>query len=129
MTIKVLSQISVTSTAVRSVHLVETSAPLRKQQAAILEPHLKRLGCSLQFHDTIDELEPDNEVFTALLAHEFFDALPFRVIQVGTSIYTSPNIGSLTYARSVQRKVGQKFSLTTFCHPTPLLPPRLPLWM
>jgi NADH dehydrogenase [ubiquinone] 1 alpha subcomplex assembly factor 7 len=65
-----------------SVHLVETSRPLRAQQEAALRPLADQLGCALEWHDVLDAVPPDDGVFTALVAHEFFDALPIRVIQV-----------------------------------------------
>lgn len=61
---------------------METSAPLQAQQEALLGPYAKSLGCELVWHDTIDEIKPDASLFTSLVAHEFFDALPFKVVQV-----------------------------------------------
>lgn len=34
------------------------------------------------WHDAIEEIEPEEDVFTMLVAHEFFDALPVNVIEV-----------------------------------------------
>lgn len=36
----------------------------------------------VQWHDSLDDLPADNTKFTFLVAHEFFDALPFHLIQV-----------------------------------------------
>jgi len=34
------------------------------------------------WHDAIEEIEHEEDVFTMLVAHEFFDALPVNVIEV-----------------------------------------------
>jgi SAM-dependent MidA family methyltransferase len=70
------------STGLASIHLVETSLPLREQQAALLQPLADQLGAEIVWYDTLEDVLPDVNVFTGLLAHEFFDALPVRVIQV-----------------------------------------------
>jgi NADH dehydrogenase [ubiquinone] 1 alpha subcomplex assembly factor 7 len=80
------------TSGVASVHLVETSLPLRSQQETLLRPLVERLGCDLVWHDTLDDVEPDPNVFTGLVAHEFFDALPFRVIQVTFSPHRKQSI-------------------------------------
>ncbi|KAF7331586.1 Protein arginine methyltransferase NDUFAF7 [Mycena kentingensis (nom. inval.)] len=36
---------------------------------------------ALEWHDTIDEIKPNADVFTMVVAHEFFDALPFHLIE------------------------------------------------
>jgi NADH dehydrogenase [ubiquinone] 1 alpha subcomplex assembly factor 7 len=67
---------------VHSVHLVETSRPLRSMQEAALAPLATKLNSKLHWHDMIEDVPEDPEVFTVIVAHEFFDALPFRVVQV-----------------------------------------------
>ena len=54
-----------------SLHLVETSPPLRAAQKAAI-------GRTITHHDTVDTL-PDGPLF--LVANEFFDALPIRQFQ------------------------------------------------
>ncbi|KAJ7822082.1 S-adenosyl-L-methionine-dependent methyltransferase [Mycena olivaceomarginata] len=49
----------------KEVHLVET----------------KKYGCTLEWHDSLDEIAPSEEEYTMLVAHEFFDALPFHTIE------------------------------------------------
>jgi SAM-dependent MidA family methyltransferase len=34
------------------------------------------------WHDAIEEIKHEEDVFTMLVAHEFFDALPVNVIEV-----------------------------------------------
>ena len=36
----------------------------------------------LSWHDALDQIPHRNDVFTMLVAHEFFDALPVHVIEV-----------------------------------------------
>ncbi|KAG2017723.1 hypothetical protein CC2G_007209 [Coprinopsis cinerea AmutBmut pab1-1] len=62
--------------ALTGVHLVETSEALRSVQKA-------KLGekCDLHFHNGIHEIPRNPSVYTMLVAHEFFDALPVHVVQ------------------------------------------------
>ncbi|KAH6913130.1 S-adenosyl-L-methionine-dependent methyltransferase [Coprinopsis sp. MPI-PUGE-AT-0042] len=75
-----------------SVHLVETSKALRGVQSS-------KLGCEpagggeesystlpggkvrVEWHDSLTEIERREDVYTMLVAHEFFDALPVHVVQ------------------------------------------------
>ncbi|KAG7098953.1 hypothetical protein E1B28_000843 [Marasmius oreades] len=60
------------------VHLVENSSAMRAMQQ-------KRLGkqgnLEIQWHASIDSIPPSGDIYTMLMAHEFFDALPFHVLK------------------------------------------------
>jgi SAM-dependent MidA family methyltransferase len=64
------------------VHLVETSAALRALQDTRLSPSAVKYGCTFEWHDSLDQIPPTDEEYTMVLAHEFFDALPFHTIEV-----------------------------------------------
>ena len=55
---------------------------MRAKQEQKLGDSVQRLGGSLSWHDSIDQISPDPQKFTLVLAHEFFDALPFHLLQV-----------------------------------------------
>ncbi|KAJ4477330.1 S-adenosyl-L-methionine-dependent methyltransferase [Lentinula aciculospora] len=59
------------------VHLVETSLALR----AIQSQRLSGAPASVQWHDSVDHINPSNDSYTMLVAHEFFDALPIHVFR------------------------------------------------
>ena len=61
---------------------METSPAMRTAQEATLGPLAETHGWSLTWHDSIEQIPYDAGMFTLLLAHEFFDALPFHLIQV-----------------------------------------------
>nr|GAT50423.1 predicted protein [Mycena chlorophos] len=65
----------------QSVHLVETSATLRALQATRLKSAATEQGFALQWHDLVEQIEQREDVFTAVVAHEFFDALPFHLLE------------------------------------------------
>ncbi|KAJ7240797.1 S-adenosyl-L-methionine-dependent methyltransferase [Mycena rebaudengoi] len=65
----------------KSVHLVETSPSLRALQNERLSPSTPKYGCTLEWHDSIEQIPPSSEEYTMLIAHEFFDALPFHVVE------------------------------------------------
>ncbi|KAL1739332.1 S-adenosyl-L-methionine-dependent methyltransferase, partial [Schizophyllum fasciatum] len=62
-----------------SVHLVETSQPMRKLQKA----KLSGFKYDIQWYDAVDDVpkQDDGKTFTMVLAHEFFDALPIDIYQ------------------------------------------------
>ena len=74
----------------RSIHLVETSVALQSVQSAMLDPLARRFGggragesrWDLSWHADLTEVIPDPSVYTLLVAHEFFDALPFHLLLV-----------------------------------------------
>ena len=68
--------------AVREIHLVETSHPLRSAQEQVLKPFVEEFGWEIQWHDNLDAITPTDEQYTMILAHEFFDALPIHLIEV-----------------------------------------------
>ncbi|KAJ7471446.1 S-adenosyl-L-methionine-dependent methyltransferase [Mycena galericulata] len=65
----------------RSVHLVETSPALRALQETRLAPTAATYGATLEWHDSIEQIPVDPRMYTMVIAHEFFDALPFHTIE------------------------------------------------
>ena len=61
---------------------METSHPLRSVQEQALKPLVEKQGWKIQWHDNMDEIAPTDKQYTMVLAHEFFDALPFHLIEV-----------------------------------------------
>ncbi|KAG5650323.1 hypothetical protein H0H81_012620 [Sphagnurus paluster] len=64
----------------KEIHLVETSKALREIQIEKLAPFRGQTGCAVEWHDDLDYI-PSSPAFTMVVAHEFFDALPFYLIQ------------------------------------------------
>ncbi|KAJ3549004.1 hypothetical protein NM688_g5227 [Phlebia brevispora] len=79
--LRVFSHFPAARSAVRDIHLVETSLALRKIQDEKLGPMTKANGWNCMWHDGLDDLSPDEAAFTMVLAHEFFDALPFHLLK------------------------------------------------
>ncbi|CAE6344474.1 unnamed protein product [Rhizoctonia solani] len=78
--LRTIESIGQTRGRVQAVHLVETSAKLREEQKS-------RLGARipaelLHWYDRIEDV-PNNgsDVYTLLVAHEFFDAIPIHIIK------------------------------------------------
>lgn len=55
---------------------------MKTLQKDSLEPFTGQNEWNMQWHDSLDDLPADSTKFTILVAHEFFDALPFHLIQV-----------------------------------------------
>ena len=55
---------------------------MREAQESKLGPIARANGWSLDWHDTVEGVSHDAHKFTLVLAHEFFDALPFHLLQV-----------------------------------------------
>ncbi|KAH9856636.1 DUF185-domain-containing protein [Lenzites betulinus] len=79
--LRVFSQFPAARLATKEVHLVETSLTMRSAQETKLSFLAETHGWKLHWHDALDQVPHDNEKFTLALAHEFFDALPFHLLQ------------------------------------------------
>lgn len=55
---------------------------MRRQQEEKLVPMATEQDWDAQWHTSLHEVPQDPTKFTLLVAHEFFDALPFNLIQV-----------------------------------------------
>lgn len=82
---KVFSQFPASRKAVKEICLVETSEAMRSTQKAKLGDYAQRNGWKLSWHESIEQIAPDAQKFTLVLAHEFFDALPFHILQASAS--------------------------------------------
>ena len=63
------------------VHLVEISPSMRVSRKVSIRND-DRTNVQVHWLDTIKELLPTSSEYTMLVSHEFFDALPIRVLQV-----------------------------------------------
>ena len=77
-----LSQFPHFRTSVKHVHLVESSPALRAVQEKKLRAWGGKRGLEILWHDAIEDIPTTDGVYTMLVAHEFFDALPFHLIEV-----------------------------------------------
>ena len=82
---QVFAQFPAARAAVREVCLVETSEAMRVAQEAKLGDFARKNGWSVNWYDAIDQIAPESTLYTLVLAHEFFDALPFHLLQVSGS--------------------------------------------
>jgi len=77
-----LSQLPHSRTSVKHVHFVESSPALRAVQEKKLQAWGDKGRLKLHWHDSIEDVPRADGVYTMLVAHEFFDALPFHLIEV-----------------------------------------------
>ncbi|SRR6266550_5040874 len=82
-----MSQLTSRESPLKHLHLIESSRAMRSLQEQKLQSSVQKLGCAVSWHDTLEELQPSPDMFTMLIAHEFFDALPIHIIQVCTLRY------------------------------------------
>lgn len=92
----------------KEIHLVETSASMRAIQKAKLHTSAERIGCALFWHDAIEDIPPDANTYTMLVAHEFFDALPFHLLEVSAIPVSKTSVADLQ--RSARTRAGKKSS-------------------
>ena len=90
-----LSQLPQSRASIKHVHLVESSPSLRAVQQKKLEPWDGKNGLKIHWHDSIDDVPTANGIYTMLVAHEFFDALPFHLIEVRAFNLFRPRILTL----------------------------------
>lgn len=69
--------------ALKRVHLVETSPSMQALQNDNLLSFSQKGGWDLAWNESIDEIEPSSGDYTMLVAHEFFDALPVSMLERG----------------------------------------------
>ncbi|KAI0368764.1 DUF185-domain-containing protein [Pilatotrama ljubarskyi] len=79
--LRVFSQFPAARSATKEIHLVETSPTMRTAQESKLSFLAQTHGWDLHWHDAVDQVTQDSSKFTLVLAHEFFDALPFHLLQ------------------------------------------------
>lgn len=77
-----LSQFPRSRTSVKRVHLVESSLALRAVQEKKLQAWGGKSSLELHWHDSVEDIPTTDSIYTMLVAHEFFDALPFHLIEV-----------------------------------------------
>lgn len=64
---------------------------MQTEQDKSLRPVMDANGWSCTWHSGLDEVQPDENAYTMILAHEFFDALPIHLLKV-----LSPHCGHRT---------------------------------
>ncbi|KAN0113582.1 DUF185 domain containing protein [Russula decolorans] len=79
--LRTLSQFPHSRTSVKRVHLVESSPALRAVQEEKLQAWGGKSSLELHWHDSIEDIPTTDGVYTMLVAHEFFDALPFHLVE------------------------------------------------
>ena len=84
---QVFTQISSVRSLVQEVHLVDSSLAMQSLQKARLQPLAEEYNWTMEWRDSIDNIPRDPSKFTMLVAHEFFDALPFHLLEVTARYY------------------------------------------
>lgn len=86
---QVFSQLEATKGFLTKVQLVETSQAMRAAQKERIQPRVDAMGFTLDWYDSIYDVPDLEEEYTMLVAHEFFDALPIHILQVGRAAHAS----------------------------------------
>ncbi|KAI0091038.1 S-adenosyl-L-methionine-dependent methyltransferase [Irpex rosettiformis] len=79
--LRVLAQFPAARAAVSDILLVENSDTLKTTQAETLRPLAEKNEWNLSWTSHIEEVEATDKQYTMVVAHEFFDALPFHLLQ------------------------------------------------
>lgn len=84
--LRTFQSIKAFSGTLKEVHLVETSAYFRKIQEEKLKKHAEKGDLTIRWHDRIQDVQKkaqpsDDGMFTMIVAHEFFDALPIHLFE------------------------------------------------
>ncbi|TFK46075.1 DUF185-domain-containing protein [Heliocybe sulcata] len=124
--LRTFSRFSSCAQSIQSVHLIETSKPLCSLQENRLKPVAERLGADIHWHEGLDLMPAQNDAFTMVVAHEFFDALPFHVLQNTADgwkevlIASSPDHSAAAETPSSPTPSSNAPRFQTFLSPTPL---------
>ncbi|TDL16465.1 DUF185-domain-containing protein [Rickenella mellea] len=96
--LRAMSQIRACTGAIKSVHLVETSAAMREHQRSLLTPAGKSLSWKYFWWDTVEDVidHTKGDEYTMLVAHEFFDALPVHLLEKTAQGWHELRIGCTT---------------------------------
>lgn len=79
---KVFSQFPAGRAAVEEVGLIETSESMQALQKEKLSHLTSTNNWNVNWFSALDDFPADKDKFTIIVAHEFFDALPFHLLQV-----------------------------------------------
>ncbi|KAN0134441.1 DUF185 domain containing protein [Lactarius tabidus] len=79
--LRTLLQLHHSRASIKHAHLVESSPSICAVQRKKLESWDGKNGLRIHWHDSIDNIPATNGIYTMLVAHEFFDALPFHLIE------------------------------------------------
>ena len=55
---------------------------MKAMQEQLLSSVAQENGWTIHWHGSLDDIPRDTEAFTMVVAHEFFDAIPFHLLQV-----------------------------------------------
>src|SRR5882762_947395 len=89
-TIQVINKFPASCSALKSVHLIETSITMQRLQQEKLLPASKEGSWDLLWHDSLNDVPQETEDYTMLVAHEFFDALPIHMLEVSVTVNVYP---------------------------------------
>ncbi|EJU04917.1 DUF185-domain-containing protein [Dacryopinax primogenitus] len=64
-----------------TIHMVENSRVMREMQKGVLQASAAAQNVQLEWHHDLEEIDPDRNVYTMLVAHEFFDAMPIHMLE------------------------------------------------
>ncbi|KAN0134488.1 S-adenosyl-L-methionine-dependent methyltransferase [Lactarius tabidus] len=79
--LQTLLQLFHSHASIKHVHLVESSLSLHAIQQKKLESWDGKNGLRIHWHNSIDDVPAANDICTMLVAHKFFDVLPFHLIE------------------------------------------------
>ncbi|KAI0072761.1 DUF185-domain-containing protein [Panus rudis PR-1116 ss-1] len=81
--LRVFSQFDRAKYALQEVRLIENSPNMKALQEKVVGDAIRKhdMSAALQWSDSIDTIARDENSFTMVLAHEFFDALPFHLLR------------------------------------------------
>ncbi|KAH7341536.1 S-adenosyl-L-methionine-dependent methyltransferase [Rhizoctonia solani] len=112
--LRTFESIGQTRGRIQAVHLVETSARLQEEQRHRLGARISEN--SLRWYDRVEEIPENDNAFTLVVAHEFFDAIPIHIIEK-----------TLEGFQEVLVDIDRTAQTMTTSHPSPLVntPPPL----
>ncbi|KAF8623719.1 hypothetical protein AX17_007416 [Amanita inopinata Kibby_2008] len=125
--LRVMSQLKSLRSPLKHLHLIESSSAMRSIQEITLRPAVEKLGCDISWHNTLEELGPSPDIFTMLIAHEFFDALPIHILQKTEAgwhevmIASQDSVSAKVDTSTMKESLAAHPRLRTVLSPTPSL--------